>query len=81
VDQSLLALASAVPAADTAHCDAKPFTLNKPKPAAAPKPVGTSTADAASTKPATPKATPKTSANQAKLKPFAYCKGPARKKG
>jgi hypothetical protein len=77
----LLVLASAAPAGDTAHCDAKPFTLNKPRPAAAPKPAGTSTADAASAKPATPKATPKTSANPAKPKPFADCKGPAPKKG
>ncbi len=62
--------------ADTAQCDAKPFTLNKPK-AATQKPAGTATADPAKAKPATPKAAPKTS--QAKPKPIADCKEP--KKG
>ena len=67
----LLAWPAAALTADDAQCDAKPFTLNKPKPAAQ-KPSGGATADAAKVK--TPKPAPKT--GQAKPKPIADCKEP-----
>jgi hypothetical protein len=74
----LLVWPSVAVAADDAQCNAKPFTLNKPKPA--PKqPAETAAVDAAKAKPATPKAAPKTSSNQPKPKPIADCKEP--KKG
>jgi hypothetical protein len=70
----LVAWPFAALAAGDAQCDAKPFTLNKPKPTAQ-KPA--ETAQAAKTKPAAPKAAPKTT--QAKPKLIGDCKEP--KKG
>ncbi len=75
----LLAFPSVVSAADDAQCDAKPFTLNKPRPAAQ-QPAPTATAEAAKAKSAAPKTTPKsTNADRTKSKPIADCKEP--KKG
>lgn len=74
----LLVSPSVSVAADDAQCDAKPFTLNKPKPAAQ-QPAPTATAEAAKPKSTASKATPKANANRAKPKPIADCKEP--KKG
>jgi hypothetical protein len=74
----LLASPSGAFAADDAQCDAKPFTLNKPKPAAQ-QPASTATAEAVKAKTAAPKATPKANANRTRPKPIADCKEP--KKG
>ena len=62
-------------AADDAQCDAKPFTLNKPKPAAQ-QPAPTATAEAARAKSAVAKATPKANASRTKPKPIADCEEP-----
>ena len=75
---SLLLVSPSVAFADEAQCDAKPFTLNKPKPAAQ-QPAPNATAEAAKEKSTTPKATPKANANRTKPKPIADCKEP--KKG
>ena len=74
----LLPWPSVAVAGSDAQCDAKPFTLNKPKPAAK-EPSGTATAKAVKPKPAAPKEAPKAKAKQAKAKPIADCKEP--KKG
>lgn len=73
----LLAWPSVAVAADDAQCEAKPFTLTKPKAAAKQQPSRTATAEA--TKPTAPKSTSKASADRAKAKPIADCKEP--KKG
>ena len=67
-------------AAETATCDAKPFTLNKPKSVGVQKPERPSTANAAPAEPATPKATAKAKTNHARSKPIADCHEPSRKK-
>jgi hypothetical protein len=71
----LLACPSVALAADDAQCDAKPFTLDKPKAAAKQQPAASAIAEDKKPKPV-PKAPLKANAKQAKPKPIADCKEP-----
>lgn len=68
----LLAWPTTTIAAADVQCDAKPFTLNKPKPPSKPA------VETVKAKPVPPKPVPK-AGTQAKTKPIADCKEP--KKG
>ena len=74
----LLAWPTVAVAANDAQCDAKPFTLTKPKPATQ-QPAGTAAAEPTKPTSAASKAAREREAKQAKQKPIADCKEP--KKG
>ena len=70
----LLAAPSAAVAAD-AQCDAKPFTLNKPK-APGQRPAGNAIAEDQKPKPVAPKTSLEANGKGAKPKAIAACKEP-----